>query len=51
VSALEDLLEVVWRLERELDRPVTLLDLLSDADPLEQACRMRLVRALRLSAD
>jgi hypothetical protein len=42
------LLDIVWLLEDELRRPVTLLDLLSDADPAEQARRMRLVRALRL---
>ena len=51
VSALESLLEVVWLLERELDRPVTLLDLISGADAPEQARRIRLVRALRLGTD
>ena len=50
VVALESLLDLVWRLEHELRRPVTLLDLLSGADPPEQARRMQLVRALRLSA-
>jgi hypothetical protein len=47
VSALESLLDVVWLLERELRRPVTLLDLVSNTDPPEQERRMRLVRALR----
>ena len=48
VTALESLLDVVWQLEHELRRPVTLVDLLSGADPVEQARRMRLVRALRI---
>jgi hypothetical protein len=48
VSALESLLDVVWRLEEELRRPVTLVDLISSAGPQERARRMRLVRALRL---
>jgi hypothetical protein len=47
VAALESLLDIVWLLEHELRRPVTLLDLLSGADPAEQARRTRLVRALR----
>jgi hypothetical protein len=48
VAALESLLDLVWQLERELRRPVTFLDLLSDAtDPVERARRTRLVRALR----
>ena len=50
VTALESLLDVVWLLEHELRRPVTLRDLLSGADAAEQARRMRLVRALRLPA-
>jgi hypothetical protein len=50
VSDLESLLEIVWVLERELRRPVTLLDLLSELDPAERARRMGLVRALRLPA-
>jgi hypothetical protein len=37
----------VWRLERELRRPVTVLDVLSTGEPAEQAGRLRLVRALR----
>lgn len=45
--ALESLLDLVWLLERELRRPVTLLDVLSETDPAEQARRLRLVRALR----
>lgn len=51
VSALESLLDVVWLLERELRRPVTLLDLVSDTDSPERVRRMRLVRALRLPED
>ena len=47
VSALEQLLDLVWRLERELGRPVTLLDLFAEVEPPEQARRLRLVRALR----
>lgn len=50
VSALENLLEVVWTVERDLGRPVTLVDLVASADPPERARRMRLVRALRPSA-
>lgn len=50
VAALESLLDLVWLLEKELGRPVTLLDLLSGADPAEQTRRLRLVRALRLPA-
>lgn len=48
IAELESLLDVVWLLERELRRPVTLLDLLSGAEPAEQARRRRLVRVLRL---
>jgi hypothetical protein len=47
VTALESLLDLVWLLEQELRRPVTLVDLLSGADPAEHARRVRLVRALR----
>jgi len=47
VTALESLLDLVWRLERELRRPVTLVDLLSGADPAEQERRLGLARALR----
>jgi len=41
----------VWLLERELRRPVTLFDLLSSAEPAEQARRRRLVHALRLPVE
>ena len=51
VTALESLLDLVWRLEQELHRPVTLLDLVSGADPPEQARRTQLVRALRLTGE
>jgi hypothetical protein len=47
VAALESLLESVWTLERELRRPVTVLDLLSSGDPPERARVLRLVRSLR----
>jgi len=47
VAALESLLDLVWTLERELRRPVTLDDLLSGAEPAEEARRLRLLRALR----
>jgi hypothetical protein len=47
VAALESLLDLVWLVEHELRRPVTLVDLLSGADPAEQERRLRLVRALR----
>jgi hypothetical protein len=51
VAELERLLDLVWRLERELRRPVTLADLLSGAGPAEQAQRRKLVRSLRLTID
>jgi len=47
VAALESLFDLVWVLEHELRRPVTLVDLLSGADPAERARRLRLVQALR----
>jgi hypothetical protein len=47
VAALESLLDLVWRVERELHRPVTLVDLLSGADSIERERRLRLARALR----
>jgi hypothetical protein len=47
VAALESLLEAVWMLERELKRPVTVLDMLSSCDPSERARLVRLVRSLR----
>lgn len=48
MTALESLLDLVWLLERQLRRPVTLADLLSGADHAEQERRRRrLVRALR----
>jgi hypothetical protein len=47
VAALESLLDVVWRLERELRRPITLVDLLSTDDPDERRRRLRLARSLR----
>jgi hypothetical protein len=37
----------VWVLERELRRPVTLLDLLSTDDPDERKRRLLLARSLR----
>ena len=47
VAALESLLETVSLLERQLRRPVTVLDLLSSGDPAERARRLRLARSLR----
>ena len=47
VTALESLLDVVWRLERELGRPVTMLDLLATDDPDERRRRLLLARNLR----
>jgi hypothetical protein len=47
VTALESLLDIVWRLEHELRRPVTLLDLLSTDDPDERRRRLLLARSLR----
>ena len=47
VAALESLFEAVWTLERELRRPVTVLDVLSSRDPSERARLLRLVRSLR----
>ena len=47
VTALESLLDVVWLLESELRRPVTLLDLLSTYDPDERRRRLLLARSLR----
>jgi hypothetical protein len=47
VTALESLLDIVWQLEHELHRPVTLLDLLSTDDPDERKRRLQLARCLR----
>jgi hypothetical protein len=47
VAALESLLAIAHELERQLGRPVTMLDLLSTDDPAERKRRLLLAQRLR----